>query len=273
MSARETRRRVLSIAGSDPSGGAGLQADLAVFAALGCHGMAVVSALTVQNTRGVTDVHRVAADVVARQMDALFTDCAPAAAKSGMLPSDDVVQAVASGFAARPEIPLVVDPVTRSGGGVRLVDVDAERAIVSLLLPVAAVVTPNAVEASSMTGIVVVDVDGAVAAARRLVEMGARAALVKGGHLEGDAVVDALVERGRAPVIFSRPRVASPRRIHGTGCALSAAIAALLARGATLEQAARVAGDYVHAAIRAAHADGAGSATLDFAAGAAGIAR
>jgi hydroxymethylpyrimidine/phosphomethylpyrimidine kinase len=264
---------VLTIAGSDPSGGAGLQADLAVFAALRCHGMAVIGALTVQNSRGVTATHEVPAQFVARQIESLLSDRPPTAAKTGMLPSEEIVRAVASAFVERPEIPLVVDPVAVSGGGVRLIDAGAERAITSLLAPIAAVVTPNASEASSMTGMEVVDVDGAAAAARRLVEMGARAALVKGGHVDGDRVVDVLVEAGRAPVFVSRPRIVTARRVHGTGCALSAAIAALLARGAPLERAVRSAGDYVHAAIAAAHADGAGAATLDFVAGAAGIPR
>jgi len=250
-----------------------MQADLAVFAALSCHGMAVVGALTVQNSLGVTATHRLPADFVSRQIEALLSDCPPSAAKTGMLPCEAVVRAVASAFVARPEIPLVVDPVTVSGGGVRLIDADAERAIASLLAPIAALVTPNAHEASSMTGVKVVDVDGAAEAARRLVEMGARAALVKGGHVDGDRVVDVLVEAGRAPVFVSRPRIATVRRVHGTGCALSAAIAALLARGLSLERAVRAAGDYVHAAIAAARVDGAGAATLDFAAGAAGLPR
>jgi hydroxymethylpyrimidine kinase/phosphomethylpyrimidine kinase len=238
---------VLTIAGSDPSGGAGLQADLAVFTTLSCHGMAVVDALTVQNSAGVTAAHPVPAQLVARQLDALLSDCPPAAAKTGMLPSEEIVRAVAAAFVERQEIPLVVDPVALSGDGARLIETEAERAIAAALVPVATVVAPNALEASSMTGLLVADAEGAAAAARRLVEMGARAALVK------------------------RPRIATTRRVHGTGCALSAAIAAFLARGVALERAVRLAGDYVHAAIAAARVDGAGAATLDFVAGAAEI--
>jgi hydroxymethylpyrimidine/phosphomethylpyrimidine kinase len=264
---------VLTVAGSDPSGGAGLQADLAVFAALRCHGMAVVGGLTAQNTRGVTADHPLPAEFVTRQIEALFDDCPPAAAKTGMLASEQIVGAVVSAFSARPDVPLVVDPVAVAGGGARLIDAAAERAIATSLAPIAAVVTPNAAEASSMTGVDVTDADAAAAAARRLVEMGARAALVKGGHVDGDRVVDVLVETGRPAVFIARPRIASTRRVHGTGCALSAAIAAHLARGASLERAVRLAGDYVHAAIAAAHVDGAGAAILDFAAGSAGSPR
>jgi hydroxymethylpyrimidine/phosphomethylpyrimidine kinase len=264
---------VSTIAGSDPSGGAGLQADLAVFAALGCRGMGVVAALTVQNSRGVEAVRDVPAEFVSRQIEALLSDCPPAAAKTGLLATEAVVRAVAAALEGRPEIPLVVDPVAVSGGGVRLIDAAAERAIAAALVPIAALVTPNAGEASSMTGVDVVDPERAATAAGRLVEMGARAALVKGGHLTGGEVVDVLVEAGRAPVFLRRPRIATERRVHGTGCALSAAVAALLARGAAMERAVRLAGDYVHAAIEAAHVEGDGASTLDFAAGAAAVPR
>ena len=143
-------RPVLTIAGSDPSGGAGVQADLAVVAAFSCHGMAVISALTVQNSFGVTGVSPVSPELVARQIEAVLEDRPPAAAKTGMLPTAEIVRVVADAFAARPDIPLVVDPVAVSGSGTRLAELDAERGAMSLLCPLATVVTPNALEAAAM---------------------------------------------------------------------------------------------------------------------------
>jgi hydroxymethylpyrimidine/phosphomethylpyrimidine kinase len=259
-----TRTRVLTIAGSDPSGGAGQEADLATIAAFGCHGMSVVTGLTVQDSRRAHGVWPVDAAVVRRQIDALFEDCAPAAAKTGALATVDLVRAVIDAWTRRPGVPLVVDPVVASSSGLRLIDAAAEREILTRLVPLAVLVTPNAVEAAAMTGVRIVGIDGAVTAARRLVERGARAALVKGGHLDGRVVTDVLVEAGTSePVFFERPRIVSPRRVRGTGCALSAAVAAGLARGLELRDAVRVAGDWVHAAIAGAYATGSGALSLD----------
>lgn len=258
------RTRVLTISSSDPSGGAGQEADLATFASLGCHGMAVVVGVTVQDTCGVHGTWPLDADVARRQIAALFEDCPPAAAKSGALPTLHTVRAVVDAWAQAPSVPLVVDPVVVSSGGMRLCDEAAEREILTRLVPLAALVTPNAVEAAAMTGVAVTGVDGAVAAARRLVGMGARAALVKGGHLAGVVVTDVLVESGTSdPVLFERPRIVSPNRVRGTGCALSAAVAAGLARGHDLREAVRIAGDWVHAAIAGAYPTGAGALSLD----------
>jgi hydroxymethylpyrimidine/phosphomethylpyrimidine kinase len=259
-----TRARVLTIAGSDPSAGAGVQSDLSVFGAFGCHGLAVIAGLTAQDSRGVRVVRPVPDGFVADQLAALFSDGPPAAAKTGMLASADAVRAVTGAFRDRPGTPLVVDPVAASSGGVPLADADAARAIRDHLMPIATLIAPNAMEAAALTGHRVDGLDGAVAAARRLVQQGARAALVKGGHLGGDESVDVLVVAGRPdPVLYARPRLATPRRVRGTGCALSAAIAAGLARGLPLPRAVEIAGDWVHAAIAAAYETGPGALVLD----------
>jgi hydroxymethylpyrimidine/phosphomethylpyrimidine kinase len=259
-----TRAVALTIAGSDPSGGAGLQADLAAFAAFGCHGAAVVAGLTVQGSEGVRAVRPVEDGFVAAQLDALFVDHPPAAAKTGMLASADAVRGVADAFRRRADVPLIVDPVVRSSSGAALADAAAAAALRDELLPLAALVTPNADEAAELTDIEVAGLDGAVAAARRLVAAGAKAALVKGGHWGGDDATDVLVAAdARDPVIFTRPRIRRDRRVRGTGCALSAAIAAGLARGLPLARAVQVAGDWVHAGIARAFETGPGALVLD----------
>jgi hydroxymethylpyrimidine/phosphomethylpyrimidine kinase len=258
-----SRSRALTVAGSDPSGGAGLQADLAVFSAFGCHGMAVVSGLTVQDSRGVREVAPVDPDLVDRQVRGVAEDCPPAAAKSGMLPSARIVERLAARIRSGPAFPWVIDPVAASGGGARLCEPEAERAVWTTLVPLGVLVTPNALEAESASGVPVRDLEGALKAARRLVALGAAAVLVKGGHVDGAAVVDVLLVGDGVPVVFERPRVFLPRRVHGTGCALSAAIAAGLARGLSLADAVRLAGDWVHAALRGAYEAGGGALSLD----------
>jgi hydroxymethylpyrimidine/phosphomethylpyrimidine kinase len=257
------RPTALTIAGSDPSGGAGLQADLATFGAFGCHGQGVVTALTVQDSLAVHAVAPVDARQVAAQLDALLADAPPAAAKTGMLGTAAVVEAVASAWRTRGPIPLVVDPVLAASSGARLVDAGAVAALLELLLPLATLVTPNAPEASELTGLPVRDSLEAVTAARALLARGARAVLVKGGHLAGDEVTDVLVAAGRADAVaFTRTRVPHARRVRGTGCALSAAIAARLALGDGLADAVCAAGDWVHEGIAGAYESGAGGLVL-----------
>lgn len=264
MTVPVARTRVLTIASSDPSGGAGVEADLATFAAFGCHGMAVTAGVTAQDSVRVHGAWPVDPAIVRRQIGVLFADCPPAAAKTGALPTLDVVRAVAEEWERHPHVALVVDPVVTSSSGARLCDAAAEREILTRLVPLAALVTPNAPEAAAMTGIRVADRDGAVAAARRLVASGARAALVKGGHLGGEVVTDVLVVAGTSePVVIHRPRIATPARVRGTGCALSAAVAAGLAHGLELREAVRAAGDWVHAAIEGAYPTGAGGLSLE----------
>jgi hydroxymethylpyrimidine/phosphomethylpyrimidine kinase len=256
MPARSRPPIVLTIAGSDPSGGAGIQADLKTFHAFGCYGEAVLTALTVQNTRGVSGVHAVPVPFVVRQIEAVLEDIPPDAVKTGMLATRKLVEAVARAWREGGVAGLVVDPVMVSTSGDRLLDDDAVRAVRARLLPLAAVVTPNLPEAEVLTGIRVRGEEEAVEAGRRLLAMGARAALVKGGHGRGPRVVDVLVEGDG--VSFLRRRRLRTRSTHGTGCTLSAAVAAGLAQGRPLGIAVRDAVLFVHDAIATAPGLGGG---------------
>jgi len=224
----------LTIAGSDPSGGAGVQADLRTFAALGVVGVSAITALTVQNSLGVSGVHPVPADVLAAQLDAVFGDTRVQAVKIGMLGGADQVRTVAA--ALRRYVPpnVILDPVLASTGGVPLLDTEGRAALLTELMPLCGLITPNVPEAVAFTSIDIHNSNGLRLAAKRLREMGARAVLLKGGHLEGEWATDILLsaegETGRSSI-----RLAT-RNTHGTGCLLSSAIAARLALGNTLEQ-------------------------------------
>jgi hydroxymethylpyrimidine/phosphomethylpyrimidine kinase len=233
--------RCLTIAGSDSGGGAGIQADLKAFAAARCHGMTAIVALTAQNTVGVTAVHEVPAEFVRAQLQAVFGDIGVDAAKTGMLFSRPIIEAVAE-LLEREPVPLVVDPVMLSSTGARLLREDAIATMVERLFPLASVVTPNLPEARALTGR-----DGPRAElAERLVERGARAALVTGGH--GDEPVDHLFD-GREHLEIPVPRY-GVFATHGAGCTHSATLAALLAHGRTLRDAARGAAEVAAAAVR-----------------------
>ena len=239
---------ILSVAGSDPGGGAGIQADLKTMAALGCYGMAAVTALTAQNTRGVTAVHVPPPEFVRAELDAIFADIRVDAVKVGMLATGDIVRAVARCLAARPHLPVVLDPVLVATSGDSLGAPDVVDAMVSHLLPLAAVVTPNLPEAARLAGTAVPDDEDTMrAAAGALHARGARAVLVKGGHLaQGDAV-DLLSDGGEIRV-FRAARLAT-RNTHGTGCTLSTAIACHLGRGLALADAVGAAKSYLTVAI------------------------
>lgn len=253
---------VLTIAGSDSGGGAGIQADLKTFQAFGAFGTSVITALTAQNTLGVTGVHAIPAAFVRAQLDAVATDLHPAALKTGMLATAEIVEAVADGIEMHGLEGLVVDPVMIATSGDRLLDAGAERAIVDRLLPRVALVTPNLDEAALLVGRPVDTVADMERAARVLVEQnGARAALIKGGHLPGDEVVDVLFD-GASLAQWRRPRVVTHAG-HGTGCTLSAAIAAGLAHGRTLHAAVEDGLDFVHRAIEEAPSLGSGSGPLN----------
>jgi hydroxymethylpyrimidine/phosphomethylpyrimidine kinase len=224
----------LTIAGSDPSGGAGIQGDLKTFHAHGVYGMAVVTALTAQNTRGVAAVHDVPAPFVAKQLEAVLADMPVGAAKTGMLSNADTVDAVAT-VLRRQRVPfLIVDPVMVATSGDALLRDDAVSVLVERLFPLATLVTPNLPEAERLLGTPIDSPDAMRRAAQRLRERGARAVLVKGGHLPGDRVVDLLYDGTFREFEDRRIRT---EHTHGTGCALSAAIAAHLARGADLAEA------------------------------------
>jgi hydroxymethylpyrimidine/phosphomethylpyrimidine kinase len=243
----------LTIAGSDSGGGAGIQADLKTFHAFGVFGTSAVTAITAQDTRRVHGVHAVPAAMVRAQIDAVVDDLAPAAVKSGMLATAGLVEIVAGAIEDHGLTTYVLDPVMVASSGDRLLEREAEAAVARRLVPLAALVTPNTHEAAMLTGVRVETTDGLREAARVLVERGAGAALVKGGHLDGPddgEVVDVLWDGARERV-WRHPRVRT-RHTHGTGCTLSAAVAAALARGLTLTDAVDAAVDYVARAIASA---------------------
>ncbi len=260
--------RLLTIAGSDSGGGAGIQADLKTFAAHGAYGMSAVTALTAQNTRGVTAVHPAPPEIVAAQIDAVFEDLGVDAVKIGMLASAAVVRAVAARLrhhlaagtaGARP--PVVLDPVMVAKSGDPLLDPEAVAAIREELLPLSTVVTPNLPELARLTGLPEPEREaGRIEAARALAAAGP-AVLAKGGHVRGEEVVDLLIDGGELHR-FTHPRLAT-RADHGTGCTLSSAIAARLAAGAALPEAVRGAIDYLQGALAAAYPLGTGHGPVD----------
>jgi hydroxymethylpyrimidine/phosphomethylpyrimidine kinase len=252
-----------TIAGSDSGGGAGIQADLKTFHQFGVFGTSVVCAVTAQNTHGVRGWRPIPADLVTLQFDALAEDLPPAAVKSGMLGSAEVIDAVATGLTRYPPPYYVLDPVMVATSGDRLLSPEAEPLFTRRLLPLATLVTPNLDEAAILVGDEVRTPDQMERAARSLVRLGARAALVKGGHLAGEEIVDVLVTDGGARVRrFARPRI-DTSATHGTGCTLSAAVTAGLALGRSLERAVEDAVDFVHRAIAAAPGLGSGRGPLN----------
>jgi hydroxymethylpyrimidine/phosphomethylpyrimidine kinase len=253
-------RIALSIAGSDSGGGAGIQADLKTFEHFGAFGTTAIVALTAQNTLGVRAVHAVPADFVRAQLAALAEDLPPAALKTGMLATAELVTTVADAVRGYGWSPLVVDPVMVSTSGHRLLTPDAEAVLRDALLPLAALVTPNLDEASLLVGREVRHAPAMEAAGRALLDLGAGAALVKGGHGAGDTVVDVLVTRSGARH-FAHPRLTTTST-HGTGCTLSAAITANLALGRALEDAVAIALDYTWHAIQQAPGLGGGHGPL-----------
>ena len=241
----------LTIAGSDSSGGAGIQADLKAFSALGVYGASVITALTAQNTLGVSAIHDVPDDFIAAQMDAVFCDLAVGAVKIGMLSRPGAIHTVAEGLARHNAGPIVLDPVMVAASGARLLTDDSLASLKALLLPVADLVTPNLPEAAALLDVAVATTeDDMRAQGEALLALGARAVLMKGGHGEGADSVDLLVTRSGV-ARFAAPRHAS-RNTHGTGCTLSSAIAAGLAGGAALPEAVAAAKAYITGAIAAA---------------------
>ncbi len=259
-------RLALTIAGSDSGGGAGIQADLKTFHQFGVFGTSVLVAVTAQNTRSVSAVHTIPVDMVRAQMAALAADLPPDATKTGMLATSDLVEAVVDGIRRFSFPNLVVDPVMVATSGDRLLTVDAERLVAERLVPLAAVVTPNIPEAQILIGHSIEGPDDMEEAGRALVAFGAGAALVKGGHLEvasgaDPLVVDVLVTADEVTT-FTHTKVVTTST-HGTGCTLSAAIAAGLARGAGLTRAVASSLDFVHRAIESAPGLGGGLGPLN----------
>ncbi len=253
------RAAILTIAGSDSGGGAGIQADLHTFAAHGLHGLTVIAAVTAQNTRGVTHVHLLPPAAIEAQLDALFDDFAIAAVKIGMLGNVATVRAVARGLAGLMPGRVVLDPVMVASSGASLLEPGAVTALVDRLVPLATLVTPNVPEAEQMLGRKIRTPEQAEAAARALHGLGASAVLLKGGHLSGSTVVDVLYD-GSQVHRFSHPRLRVSG--HGTGCTLASAIASRLAWGEDLPNATDGAIDYVHGALRHAYRPGRGAVSV-----------
>jgi len=238
----------VTIAGSDSSGGAGIQADLKTFAALGVYGACAIAALTAQNTSGVTAIHDVPADFIAAQIDAVFSDLDVGAVKIGMLSQVAAIEAVAQGLDRHHAKNIVLDPVMIATSGDRLLASSAVEALRNKLIPRALVVTPNLLEAAALTGAMLAHNEEEMEAqARHLLSLGARAVLIKGGHGEGADSVDLLIGQGEI-VRLAAKRIAT-RNTHGSGCTLSSAIAAGLAKGLALMAATQEAKAYVTAAI------------------------
>ena len=251
----------LTIAGSDSGGGAGIQADLKAFHAFGVVGTSAITAITAQDTLGVHGVHAVPMDMVRRQIDVVAGDLKPAAVKTGMLATAELVEEVAAAIRELSLPNFVLDPVMVATSGDRLLDRDAEGAVMERLIPLATLVTPNLDEARLLAGREIESEDDMRAVAELLVERGAGAALVKGGHMSGTEVVDVLVD-AEGSRSWRRPRL-DTRHTHGTGCTLSAAIAAGLAWGRPLREAVDDALDYAHRAIAEAPGLGAGNGPLN----------
>lgn len=256
-----TRPIALTIAGSDSGGGAGIQADLKTFQAFRVFGTSALTAVTAQNTQGVSAIHPIPVEVVQAQIEAVAGDLPPDAVKTGMLATRELVMAVAAALDRLDDTPCVVDPVMVASSGDRLLDQEAEGAVASELLPRATLVTPNLQEARLLAGMEVRSVADAHRAADRLLEAGAGAALVKGGHLEGSRAVDVLHHAG-GERSWTRARL-DTRHTHGTGCTLSAAAAAGLARGLPLEEAVGLAIDFVRRAMEEAPGLGSGHGPLN----------
>jgi len=252
-----TLPRALTIAGSDSGGGAGIQADLKTFTALLTYGNSVITCVTAQNTLGVTGVDPLTADQVAAQLDAVLSDIGTDAAKTGMLYDASTVAVVADRVRRYGVCNLVVDPVMIAKSGAPLLLPEAQAALRELLLPLARVVTPNLSEAEALTGMIIRTRADMEVAGQRLLQMGAQAAVVKGGHLEGDLAADLLIAADGSRLWLEAERVET-RHTHGTGCTYSAAIAAGLARGLELHEAVRLAKDFITLAIRKAPGIGAG---------------
>lgn len=246
--------RVLTIAGSDSGGGAGIQADLKTMAALGCYGMSAITALTAQNTLGVTTIHAAPSDFLVAQIDAVVGDIGTHAVKIGMLHSPEIVHVVAQAIDRHRLSRVVLDPVMVSATGAQLIEQPAMDSLVRELFPRCDIVTPNADEAALLIRKPIENVADMVPAAKALLDLGARAVLLKGGHLAGDEVHDLLAMRsGSGEVEFEemRTRRIDTNNLHGAGCTLSSAIASHLARGLPLLHAVEAARTYVQQALLA----------------------
>lgn len=238
----------MTIAGSDSGGGAGIQADIKTFQESGVFGMTVVTAVTAQNTHGVHGIYPLPAEAVVRQMDAVSEDLKPDAVKTGMLHNAEIIEAVAERIKSYGWGNLVIDPVLIAKGGASLLMEDAVQALIKHLIPLAKVITPNIPEAETIAGMAISSHERLQEAARRIHGMGAACVVIKGGHSRDEQFATDVLYDGRQFTAFTEKRIAT-RHTHGTGCTFSAAIAAELAKGRTVEQAVKSAKRFIQAAI------------------------
>ncbi len=239
---------VLTIAGTDPTGGAGIQADLKTFAALGCYGMSVITALVAQNTCGVKAIHSVPPDFVKAQLMAVLEDIKPDAIKIGMVHSVELVAVIAEVLQQYNDIPVVFDPVMIATSGDRLIEEDTVKAITEKLFPLATLITPNMDEAGFLADMTVKTIDDMYSAALKIMAMKPAALLLKGGHLESEELLSILVDNSGIIKRFYSDKI-NTKNVHGSGCTLSSAIASFIAVGLPLAEAVAQAQDYVHGAI------------------------
>ena len=239
--------RILTIAGSDSSGGAGIQADLKTILALGGYGMSALTAITAQNTLGVTGVQGIEPEMVAKQIEAVLVDPGVDAIKTGMLLNRAIIEAIADVLDQHPAIPLVLDPVMVATSGARLIDKDAQELVITRLLHRATLITPNLPEADALTGLRITDQQSLEAAGCIIRDLGARAVLIKGGHRDGEEMVDWLYD-GVEWTAFRAPRIHTTGG-HGTGCTLASAIATRLGQGMELKAAIESAKTYLNGAL------------------------
>ena len=240
---------VLTIAGSDSGGGAGIQADLKTFAALGCYGTSAITAVTAQNTMSIIAIHPIPPAIVKSQIIAVMDDICPAVVKIGMLPDPETVSIVAETLKSYRHIPVILDPVISSTSGKQLASMNSLQAMIQQLFPLAALITPNLNEAALLTGNNICSVEDMQVAAQALLRLGSGAVLVKGGHLDGAELFNVYADQKGVTTSFTYPHIVS-LNTHGTGCTLASAIAAYLARGQSLRDAIASAGSYVNIAIK-----------------------
>ena len=240
-------KKVLTIAGSDSCGGAGIQADLKTFSANGVYGMSVITAVTAQNTQGVYAVQDITVELIQKQIEAIFEDIVVDSVKVGMVSKEDTIHVIADSLRRYDVQNVVIDPVMVSKSGYHLLQPEAKEALIKFLLPLATVVTPNILEAEIITGMEIRNLEAMEKAGVQIFEMGPKNVLVKGGHLEGDAI-DVIYD-GTDFTYIKSPRIMT-KHTHGTGCTLSSAIAANLAKGFTVKEAIKKSKEYITGAIK-----------------------
>lgn len=239
---------VLTIAGSDSGGGAGIQADLKTISALGCYGTSAITAITAQNTMGIINLFELPVAVVTDQIKAVIEDIRPHVIKIGMIPNSVLLKAISDTLSLYPEIPVILDPVMIATSGRRLVGEDTVELMKKILIPLTALVTPNLDEAAVLTAMEISTVEQMKVAAHQVLSLGARAVLIKGGHLKGRKLYDVYLDNTGREFVYENDTISS-QNTHGTGCTLSSAIACFMARDMELPEAIAIAESYVHQAI------------------------